>query len=75
MFLFYMVPLDMRLEMRAMVSPVWAIWALKGPLSSVDTDMCHQIEFLDECLATETAGMTKPRPQPLGPRGRGSNFL
>ena len=58
-----------------MVGPVGTIGALKRPLPCMDADMRHQIEFLEESLATEMASMTQPRPKPLGPLGRGCLFL
>lgn len=65
----------MRLEMGAVVGPVRTIWALKRPLPCMDADMSHQIEFLEERLATVMASMTQPRPKPLGPLGRGCLLL
>lgn len=75
MLLLYVELPDMGLEVGAVVGPVGAIWALKWPLPSMDANMCHQIKFLEECLATIRASMTQPRPKPLGPLGRGCHFL
>lgn len=65
---------DMRLQMGAVVGSIWTVRTLERPFTSVYAHMSHQIELLQEGLATKRAGMTNARGQPLRPGGRGWIF-